>query len=483
MMTRSSSARWGIVLLALLASVDLVGQDNRSRRSPDTPVSGVAKPRIPGDTAAPGSPANPEAPVNPEVPVTPLPEPPLPGKRVLTPADFTYLGFYDIQTNAEDSTYGQGLTHRYVNGDFRLLTLQLTGDLHEVSLAGRSFGDLISTTTNTWALGPSGALNNFNGFWWEEAKSRLWVTSAVDYTTQTVPVQISTLTLGATRTVSNVRGPIGLSGLNAKRVYGGAQPVPTWFQTAFNVGPYVVGWGGYTSLMAQGGGASLGPTMYAIPDPAGYGTSGTIPTSAYRVLMDSASGTRADDWYRQGSPTSFDRGIRMTNPVNYFDGGDARQNPPTPPPAPPLAGAQWLSPAPDGRGRFVWGDSYYNTGVWIDGPTTHGFLMVASLCGGRCWYQSSTLAYDRRVFELHIWDPARLGDAIRGARPAWNIKPTSLAQLNLPLGNSVVWGGNSPTGNIGGATFDPVTRRLYMIGFGVGADVHRSRIFVFQVAE
>ena len=43
-------------------------------------------------------------------------------KDVLTPSDFKYLGFYEVNLGAEFSI-GQGLTHRYVGGQLRFLAL------------------------------------------------------------------------------------------------------------------------------------------------------------------------------------------------------------------------------------------------------------------------------------------------------------------------------------------------------------------------
>lgn len=384
-----------------------------------------------------------------------------PGKPLLSAQDLSYLGYYDVQLNGSNSTYGFALTHRMVNGDLRFLTLEIDGRLYEFSLAGKSFGGLINTPTRTW--GNIGGINNHIGLWWEENQSRLWSTSAEDYTAVVNQVAIYTRTLNDNGTVANIRGPVGLQGLNAKRVYGGAQPVPAWFQAQYGVGPYAVGWGGYTSLLAQGGGASLGPTMYFIPDPAGYSPNTEIPSGSYRKAMDCYTG---------------DRGSRVTIPLNYFDGGDPRMNPSTPPTSPPLSTAQWLSPAADGFGRFVWGDSYYNTGMWIDGPTKQGFLMIASLGGGKCYYMNSTLNFDSRVFEAHIFDPARIGEAILGQRALSQVKPTVMTQLNLP-GMGYPWGGNSTTGNIAGATYDAATRRLFLLGRGV--NTYFARLFVYSV--
>src|SRR5690606_24362315 len=127
-------------------------------------------------------------------------------------------------------------------------------------------------------------------------------------------------------------------------------------------------------LVEQGGGASIGPAMFAIPDPDTIANGATVQT---RTVLDAAGA----------------RGIRRTVPVSYFGGGDSRQNPSSRPTVPPLP-HDWQSPNDDGLGWMTWGDSYYNTGFWIG--TTYG--AVASLCKGSCWYQSSTLAFDGRQF-------------------------------------------------------------------------------------
>jgi hypothetical protein len=56
-----------------------------------------------------------------------------------------------------------------------------------------------------------------------------------------------------------------------------------------------------------------------------------------------------------------------------------------------------------------------------------------------------------------------------------------MTELNLPRGNTTVWGGNSPTGNVAGATYDPVSGRMYLIGFPFGPDVYTGRLYAFQL--
>jgi hypothetical protein len=358
----------------------------------------------------------------------------------------TLLGFYDVNIDGNNTTYMQGATHRYVNGELRFLSLALAGRLLEFRTPS-AYGQRATQVTASWDLGPTKALNNFNGIWWEASKNRLWITSAEDYTNVNHPAKVTLISLGAGG-VATVLKQFFLN-VPAKRVYGGCQVVPTALVAQLG-GPYVCGWGGYTSLVAQGGGASMGPTMYAIPDP---DTIAAGSTAAARTVLD----------------TVTSRGLRRTIPVNYFDGGDARQNPSTRPTVPPLTSGQWLSPNAQGLGWFVWGDSYYNTGAWV-GAT---YVAVASLCKGSCWYQSSTLAFDGRQFELHQWNGTALGsDPLK--------RPDSMTELTLPTPNTRVWSGNIPTGNIGGATFDATTGIYWLLGFPFNGD-YDGRLYALRL--
>ncbi len=387
-----------------------------------------------------------------------------PTRTLLQPSDVTYLGYYDLKTDGADSVYRQGLTHRYVNGQLRFLNMNLNGRLDEWTVAGKPFGALVTTRTRSWPA--IGGLLGFRGFWWEESTQRLWSVAATDYTTTVIPTRIFTRTLNDDGTISHLHGPVSLEGISAKRVYGGVQPVPAWFQQQYGVGPYVAGFGGYTSLVNAGGGASIGPTLYALLDPAGFPDGATIPSNSFKTLMDYA-------------PAGTYRGRRVTIPINYYDGGDPRPNPSTPPTVPPAAGARWLSPGPDGLGYWVWGDSYWNTGQWIDTPTKTGFLAIASLGGGKCYYMSSSLHSDKQQYELHIFDPATLGQSAQGLVKPSAVRPASMTELILPgLGGGK--SGNGPTKNIGGATYDPISGRLYLMGYWTDKTI--NRLYVFQVA-
>jgi hypothetical protein len=388
-------------------------------------------------------------------------------KALLQPSDFTYLGYYDIQTNGANSPYAQGLTHRYVDGDLRLLSLQNNGQLDEISLAGRVFGELIATPIRSWQ--GIGGMRDYKGFWWEEAKQRLWSVTATSVTTTIVPTQIYTRTLNDDGSVNNVRGPISLEGIAAKRVFGGIQPVPDWFQQQHGVGPYIVGWGGGTSLIMAGGNASIGPTMYAMPDPDAYGNGTSISSRVFKTIMDC-------------SPATQHRGVRATHPLNYLDGGDPRPNSPTPPSGPPVASGRWLSPRSDGKGWWTPCDSYWNTGQWIDTPTKHAFIAILSGFGGKAYYMASDVHCDYMQLELHVFDPERLGQAAQGRVAPYAIEPTHMIELELPgLSRQGRKTHMTPGQGVGGATYDAREKKLYLLGLGINNFSATNRLYVYQV--
>ena len=171
-------------------------------------------------------------------------------------------------------------------------------------------------------------------------------------------------------------------------------------------------------------------------------------------------------------------------PVNYMDGGDPRSNPTTPPVDPPQAGAQWLSPAPDGHARWVWGDNYFNTLNWIDGPNKQGVIGVGTFLTGDCWYGNAHLNAGGKVFELHVFDPADLGAVANGTMQPWEVQPTTIFDLTLPgLGAGGSAGG--PLYSAAAATYDPVGQRLYILGTSCGevepSGVVSNRLYVYQV--
>jgi hypothetical protein len=159
------------------------------------------------------------------------------GSQLLGAQDFSYLGHYDVHLNGLDSPYAQALTHRYVDGQLRFLTIESRAAkalLCEWTVAGRGYGDG-AVKTNEWLTpwnNDQQISGNWYGLWWDEDKQRLWSTHSIDYgeTTAYYPTNIYTRTLNGNGTVSNLKH-VSLAGVSSKNAYGGAVQIPLWFSS------------------------------------------------------------------------------------------------------------------------------------------------------------------------------------------------------------------------------------------------------------
>lgn len=399
-------------------------------------------------------------------------------RTLLSGSDFTYLGKYSVDRligynfgGGGELNFGCGFTTRRVAGELRFMTYgYISGTMRLVEFAKpASLGDTISTATNVWSsIAPP---RQQHGISWDEANSILWTTDAFDYPATTEEEQytksISTRVLNSNGTVSTFKGFIGLQGINGRRIYGGMCRIPSWFQTVYSVPPYAVGFGGYTSRLAIGP-ISLGPTMYAIPDPRSYSDDTEIPTGTFKTLMDHSSGSVPSDWYGGGTPSTFDRGLRFTtNITNDYEAG------------------QWLSPSPDGYGRFTWGDTCSNTACWIDNDAgtrpKHGFVLVPTLGTGRVWYEGSTLNYEGKSAEIQVFNPLHFGEVVSSSRAAWNVQPVAGKDLSSNITEHQAAGDGFYTpGGICGASYDAADDRLYVYGNSSSVDGN-STIYVYSV--
>lgn len=396
-------------------------------------------------------------------------------REVLSASDFTYLGKHPVDRligynfgGGGELNFGQGFTLRYVGGQLRFLTYGfISGTMRLVEFAKpASLGDTITTATNVWTniTTPS----QHHGITWDETDGVLWTTDAIDYP-ETVPQEqdtktIATRVLNSNGTISSYRGLMGLQGINGRRVFGGMCRIPSWFRTAHSLPEFAVGFGGYTSRLGIGP-VSLGPTMYAIPDPRDYSDGAEIPDTDFKVLMDHSSGSGSDD---SGSPTTYDRGRRFNLDYdNEYDGGN------------------WTSPASDLYGRFCWGDDCNNSACWIDNDagtrTKHGFVLVPTLGTGRLWYEGSTLNYTGKTAEIQIFDPSQFAECAASTRNAWNVQPVAGKDLTSDLTGHLA-GGNGflIPGGVAGAAFDPTDSRLYVYANDSSADSN-STILVYSV--
>lgn len=417
----------------------------------------------------------------------PRPAPPSGERELLSASDFTYLGRY--KGGDSEWLYGMGLTHRYVGGQFRLMGLKFDASwfpdtrLQEYTLPG-SYGSTLTqgtTWNNIWAS--SIQPGNHMQIWWDEENTRLWAGHSIDYPSIAAgegnwTSSLSTRTLNSNGTTGTITGYWGLQNVGQRANYGCVTRVPTWFRTAYGVGPYMTGMGGYTSLLAQGLGPPLGPFMAFIPDPHGVyatqaydSTSYNIPSADYKIAADCRGGSVTTDWYPNYSTRTFDRGVRVTtNVTNNYDSGNNN--------------TEWYSPAPndpDGYGRWTWGDRYSNA-CWIDDDagtrSRHGLLVPLSCASGTAYYQASDLHCGGRVYEFHVYDPDDLAAGVAGTLSKWKVRPRSLWQVSL-TGMGGAKDGSSMVSDISGMTFDSTTSRLYVRGSDYNSNA--GWVYVFQV--
>jgi hypothetical protein len=525
-----------------------------------------------------------------------------PGGSVLSADAITLLGHWFIPMSAfgTQSFYSKGLTHRYVGSELRLMMTDLGSgyvDVSEFTLPG-SFGVDISGVNlktkwigqNFWGLHiASGIASNHFDIWWEDlsggtgGNGRMWSTHGVDYPTSGAGFNaiglcsaIMVRDLASGGVVSNLAGVWGFEGVSQRCVMGGMAAVPGWFQSLYSLSyPYIYGFGGYSSLINQGGTCSLGLVGIFGPDPTGYtpyftpATYGnsppynggsndwSIPTSDFKIGSDHRSGSVPNnDWYTSYTTPSaipYDRGVCLTAASNYYDkldntatyvrdpvgfasftngsavvtfanaqtlktgdviasypdsGGDPANsvyythagvvavgitgqtsvtltapytgptintywahfdNPATLERGISSGNGVWQSPAPDGRSRWPWGNSYFGAVTWIDGAKT-GIVGFLSASAGKCFYgtvSGNFLISDDTKFEIHVFDPADVAAGALGTKNHWLVQPVSMRDITADMHSYLLyWPRNTDASAIVGSTFDDKTNTLYLLVSG-----------------
>lgn len=408
-------------------------------------------------------------------------------KTLLTQADFNFLGWWGLNYGGEFS-YGKGLAHFYNNsGQLRFFAIDNSngnGAIRVLTPPASFSSETSTSSTIGWSSvsGLAYSTGRIYGLQYDIAAERLHIHAAIDYPSDPQLPQTDVgnyVSISPSLTVGTVSGRYGIENVTARRLYGGMIKVPAWFQSAFGVGGYAMGFGGYASRMTSAR-VSMGPYLAAVPDvDATIGLGGGSYTAAQVKLLMNAGDNAAGgtDWYAGTGntvPTTYDRGHRIAGRhLNFYDTGGAYPSTPSP---------SWAT-GPEGNGRFTWGDSYYSNCVWLDGTSKHGLLMVPVVHLGNTWYQTSTLNWDDKGVEFHIFDPDKLGEVAAGTRASCNVQPSSMwVPADIPTRGSGATG-NGQGDTIAGVTFDPTTSRLYLrrtfaSGFWPNT---RDRIYVYEV--
>jgi hypothetical protein len=402
----------------------------------------------------------------------------------------TYLGNYGVNLVGSPIVYVNGLAIRRVGGDLRLIiqildssvTNKNIGQFWELSLSGKNYGDNITNVTNKWAVG---SVDVYGGSYaskgmaflnWDEANDRMLLSQAVDYSAlepfYPAILQSFTLTDGSpVGTASDVKA-ITIGTIVDRRIYSGVTHIPAALQSDWGVGPYAVGFGGYSSTESALGQAALGLSMYAIPDYSTYANGSTIPDANIKALaargvspngrannygygfVPDGGSTPAFSGYPSGVPTGtlYGRG-----PINYLSGGDYRQNPPRgsrPNFAPINGGNANYRPDAYNWGRWSW--SGFSSGAFINGTNQRAFCTIYNTYTGQWWYEASASTADGSMAELHLFNPDQIKEIVNGTRQASNIEPYA----TLPLFES-----ESPPGLVSNhrSAIDPVGNRIYIL--------------------
>ena len=102
------------------------------------------------------------------------------------------------------------------------------------------------------------------------------------------------------------------------------------------------------------------------------------------------------------------------------------------------------------------------------------------LYAGKAWYMTSSHHKDYVAYEMQVFDPATLASVKNGALDAWKLRPTSMWEVT----NNFL-----TTGDSLGATFDPVSNKLFVavynqIGMNqLGTEPEaQTRVYQYSVA-
>ena len=383
-------------------------------------------------------------------------------KALVTPSDFTYLGYYDVSVNGIDSPYTCGLAVRRVSSEVRFITRNLSGDSFvEFSTSGKTLATSgspsncqITSTTRTWTN--SGAIPIYIAsgvpyLYWDSSSSKLFCNFAGDYPSGSPDLRTSlytaTLTDGSPGSVTSVKR-LMLDNVQDRKAGTGFAPIPSSFQTAYGWGPYAAGLGGYFSLVAGSyGDAAMGMSLYAIPDPASYPDGTSLTTSQYKVLAA-----------RGAEP--FSRNLENT--INNFS---------------------TALPSPDGLSNWSYSNRYVG-GAFIDGSTKQGFIAVGYIMTGKCWYEVSEPRFGGTIAEAHIYDPADFARISQGTQSS--VIDPIYANIRQLSETRITAGDNYYTAISGQplafATYDDVDKILYIQVNGGSSVVDYNRVYAYSLS-
>lgn len=395
-------------------------------------------------------------------------------KSVIQQSDFTYLGCFRVPTNVNSTygtDYGYGLTHRYVGGTMRLMSVTGAPNanlLYEMTPPGTldtdATPDTFATEVAFWGdiyqdkrylYQDGGTGGNVWGLHWDDTDQRLyWMYQDSYNAANDADCCIGYSTLNDTTTVGTGIGAWRMPASIGCKVVKGMTGVPSAFASTYLSGKRLaVGFGGYESA-ATTGPASMGPALFAIDPP-------SLGVTADRDYLPTPV-TLINHPYNSTAYTSPMRGVRDNNYTTEYD--------------------TWY--AVGATGYYTWSDLWRQSGVWIDTPTKHGFLVLMVLGNGRVWYELSKGHATSGTHDWVVYDPADLASVAASTESADLVQPSTRWLGEFPHITYPLAGWENEAGPIiTGMTFDATTRRLYvLVRFAFKPDLaDRPLVYVYEL--
>ena len=277
---------------------------------------------------------------------------------VLRASDFTYVGAFSLPiVSGTNTPWARGLTHRYVNGQIRLMTagwqpnslLEFAPASTPAQKGPYPAATLVKNWGSNWH---QGAISGFVfGLYWDEIDKRLYWISTSEYSTY---AHRRGLSVGTIDDAAGVIEPIGRFGFPRDdpgyKWLKGLTAIPQPYRSRLNGWRLAGGFGGYESIFTTGG-ASMGPALIPF-DHRRFDqqpTNTDLPTSAMKKLVYH---------YAPNSGSAHASPFRARRNTQYRQAMD-----------------DWH--VKNDVGYWTWADHVGQGGLWLHTGTKQGFLVWA----------------------------------------------------------------------------------------------------------
>lgn len=182
-------------------------------------------------------------------------------KQVLNQSDFEYIGAFLLPISGVngDAAWGQGLAHRYVNGELRMFAYAWNPtsaqNMYEVKVPTPSLTSApTATVVRNWGdIAGSKRVGQMFGLYWDEQDRRIyWNDQNIYNTCCPDDPGMGYSTLNDTTGAITIVGAWRFTGRGTKAINTCVLPIPQWFADAYTGGRRLgAGCGGYQSIIAN----------------------------------------------------------------------------------------------------------------------------------------------------------------------------------------------------------------------------------------